>query len=211
MGNKQGTAFKRPLHAPVSLEHLPKLRANLDITIPFHAAVWATALTSFFGCRRLGETTVKSLGGFSPLFHVAHATLVSFRQLPNGSTSASVRITWTKTTKHEGAAIIFTSRDDDLCPVTALRNHLIVNQNAPSSCPFLHIRTRMVHFRTCSEHIFISRIWQRSSLDQVLGHSFRIGGAVVLLLAGVPPEVVAVDGLSFILASYRRNYSFEHF
>ena len=125
MGNKQGMAFKRPLHAPVSLEHLRNLRTNLDITIPFHAAVWATALTSFFGCRRLGETTVKSFGGFSPLFHVAHATLVSFCQLPNGSTSASVRITWTKTTKHEGATIILTSRDDDLCPVTTLHNHQI--------------------------------------------------------------------------------------
>ena len=50
---------------------------------------------------------------------------------------------------------------------------------------------------------FISRIWQQSPLDQVSGHSFRIGGAVVLLLAGVPPEVVAATGgwtsLSFLL------------
>ena len=38
---------------------------------------------------------------------------------------------------------------------------------------------------------------------QVHGHSFRIGGAVELLLAGVPPEVVAATGgwtsLAFLL------------
>jgi hypothetical protein len=40
-------------------------------------------------------------------------------------------------------------------------------------------------------------------LAHVLGHSFRIGGAVELLLAGVPPETVAATGgwtsLAFLL------------
>ena len=40
-------------------------------------------------------------------------------------------------------------------------------------------------------------------LAHVLGHSFRIGGAVELLLAGVPPEIVAATGgwtsLAFLL------------
>jgi len=134
--NKQGTAFKRPLRAPVSLEHLRVLRRNLDITSSFHAAVWATALVTLFGCRRLGETTVKALANFNPALHVTHDAPVSFRQLPNGSTSASIHIPWTKTTKHEGATIIITSRNDDLCPVTALRNHLAINNNAPSSMSF---------------------------------------------------------------------------
>jgi len=49
----------------------------------------------------------------------------------------------------------------------------------------------------------INGIWQQASLDHVSGHSFRIGGAVTLLLAGVPPEVVAATGgwtsLAFLL------------
>jgi hypothetical protein len=130
--NKQGTTFKRPLRAPVSLEHLRMLRRNLDVTNSFHAAVWAIVLVTFFGCRRLGETTVKTLSSFSPTFNVTRTTLVSFRQLPNGSTSACIRIPWTKTTKHEGAIIVVTSRDDDLCPVMALRNHLTINKEIPS-------------------------------------------------------------------------------
>lgn len=40
-------------------------------------------------------------------------------------------------------------------------------------------------------------------MDHISGHSFRIGGAVELLLAGVPPEVVASTGgwtsLAFLL------------
>lgn len=40
-------------------------------------------------------------------------------------------------------------------------------------------------------------------LAHVLGHSFHIGGAVELLLAGVPPEIVAATGgwtsLAFLL------------
>lgn len=133
---KMGTAFKRPLRSPVSSNHLHVLRRNLDLSLPFHAAIWATALVTFFGCRRLGETTVKSLTTFDPLYHVTRTAIVTFRDLPNGSSSASFRIPWTKTTKQDGATIIITSRDDELCPVAALRNHLSINHAAPSSMSF---------------------------------------------------------------------------
>jgi hypothetical protein len=50
---------------------------------------------------------------------------------------------------------------------------------------------------------FVTNIWKSAALAHVLGHSFRIGGAVELLLAGVPPEVVAATGgwtsLAFLL------------
>jgi hypothetical protein len=50
---------------------------------------------------------------------------------------------------------------------------------------------------------FCTDIWLKAALAHVLGHSFRIGGAVELLLAGVPPEVVAATGgwtsLAFLL------------
>jgi hypothetical protein len=50
---------------------------------------------------------------------------------------------------------------------------------------------------------FCGGIWTAAALYHVHGHSFRIGGAVELLLAGVPPEVVAATGgwtsLAFLL------------
>ncbi len=203
---KMGTAFKRPLRPPVSLNHLHVLRQHLNLALPFHAAIWATALVTFFGCRRLGETTVKSFASFDPLYHAARTALVTFRDLPNGSCSASFRIPWTKTTKQDGATIIITSRDDELCPVSALRNHLSVNHNAPSSMSFFAYRNHDSSFsHMLRAHFlnFVTGVWKNSSLDAVAGHSFRIGGVVILLLAGVSPEVVAATGgwtsLAFLL------------
>lgn len=50
---------------------------------------------------------------------------------------------------------------------------------------------------------FCADVWSKANLAHVLGHSFRIGGAVELLLAGVPPEIVAATGgwtsLAFLL------------
>jgi hypothetical protein len=68
--NKEGSRHKRPLRAPVSIEHLLALRKAITLSNNFHAAVWAVALITFFGCRRLGETTVASASSFDPCLHV---------------------------------------------------------------------------------------------------------------------------------------------
>ena len=73
--NKEGMAHKRPLRAPVSIEHLSCLRRALDLSNPFHAAIWAVALCTFWGCRRLGETTVSSAADFDAKYHVLRSTL----------------------------------------------------------------------------------------------------------------------------------------
>jgi len=50
---------------------------------------------------------------------------------------------------------------------------------------------------------FVTKIWFTALLAHVLGHSFWIGGAIELLLAGVPPKIVAATGgwmsLAFLL------------
>jgi len=43
---------------------------------------------------------------------------------------------------------------------------------------------------------FLMSIWKSTHLAHVLGHSFRIGGAMELLLAGVAPEFVAARPMS---------------
>ena len=68
--NKEGSRHKRPLRAPVSIEHLLALQKAITPSNHFHAAIWAVALVSFFGCRRLGETTVTSVSSFDPNYHV---------------------------------------------------------------------------------------------------------------------------------------------
>jgi hypothetical protein len=222
--NKEGSRHKRPLRAPVSIEHLLVLRRAIIITNHFHAAVWAVALVTFFGCRRLGETTVSSVSGFDHKLHVlrsaqyvglqiiyfllysSSSSSVSFTNLRDGSRSASFHIPWTKTTREEGASVIVTGRNDPLCPCEALRNHLTINRDVPgTSSLFAYTSTdgRWQHMTKYRFMDFCADVWSKAALAHVLGHSFRIGGAVELLLAGVPPEIVAATGgwtsLAFLL------------
>ena len=71
--NKEGSRHKSPLRAPISIEHLLVLRRAITMSNSFRAAVWAVALVTFFGCRRLGETTVSSMTSFDPSLHVLHS------------------------------------------------------------------------------------------------------------------------------------------
>ena len=221
--NKEGSRHKQPLRAPVSIEHLLTLLRAITLSCSFHAAIWAVALVTFFGCRRLGETTVSSMSSFDPSLHVLcsvpyvfHShffrfllmilSSVSFVTLRDGSRSASFRIPWTKTTREDGASIILTARDDQLCPCMALRNHLDVNREAPGTTSLFAYATADGRWEHMTKHRFMdfcTDIWLKVALAHILGHSFRIGGAVELLLAGVSPEIVAATGgwtsLAFLL------------
>jgi hypothetical protein len=73
--NKEGAVHKRPIRAPVSIEHLSALRCALLLSDPLHAAIWAVALVTFFGCRRLGETTVTTSAAFDERYHVLRSVM----------------------------------------------------------------------------------------------------------------------------------------
>ena len=73
--NKEGSRHKRPLRSPVSIEHLLALRRAISLSNHFHAAVWAVALVTFFGCRRLGEIAVASVSAFDPSLHVLRSAV----------------------------------------------------------------------------------------------------------------------------------------
>lgn len=206
---KEETAHSRPPRAPVSLEHLQELRKHLNISNSFHAALWATALVSFFGCRQLGKMTITRPSDFNELHHVLASTQVIFNMDPiHGPVSASFHIPWTKSTKQEGASVVLTAHLDDLdlCPVRALMNHLTINKDAPtmmSLFAYQNTNSQWMHmikdtFLTC-----VQAVWDKAGLQAVHGHSFRIGGAVALLLQGVPPETVVATGgwtsLAFLL------------
>ena len=72
--NKKGYRHKRPLRAPVSMEHLMALQRAIHLSNPFHAAIWAVALVTFFGCRRLGETVLSSISAFNDKYHALRST-----------------------------------------------------------------------------------------------------------------------------------------
>lgn len=142
----------------------------------------------------------------SSFYYSLSCCSVSFTNLRDGSRSASFHIPWTKTTREEGASVIVTARSDLLCPCTALRDHLGINRDVPGSSSLFAYTTRDGQWEHMTKYKFMSfctDIWLKAALAHVLGHSFRIGGAVELLLAGVSPEVVAATGgwtsLAFLL------------
>ena len=103
--------------------------------------------------------------------------------------------------------MIATARQDSLCPYVAMRNHLNINHDAPSSTSLFAYISRTSgtweHLTKYKFMEFCAGVWADAALAHVQGHSFRIGGAVELLLAGVPPEIVAATGgwtsLAFLL------------
>jgi hypothetical protein len=103
--------------------------------------------------------------------------------------------------------VIATAREDLLCPFAAMRNHLDTNHNAPPSTSlFAYTSDTSGSWQHLTKYRFMEfcvGVWTNAALAHVLGHSFRIGGAVELLLAGVPPEIVAATGgwtsLAFLL------------
>ena len=174
--NKEGVKHKPPPGSPVSIEHLSCLHCSLDLSNPFHTAIWAVAVVTFFGCCRLGETTLTVASAFDQKYHV-HIVIV---------------------TAHRDG--------DPLCPVTALSNHLNVNSSVPLlSTLFASISTSGKPKNLLKNDFlkFVTGIWSSTMLAHILGHSFWIGGAVELLLAGVPPEIIAATGgwtsLAFLL------------
>jgi hypothetical protein len=115
-----------------------------------------------------------------------------------------LHLPWTKTTRSLGADSTVMGPSSQ-SPVWAMKNHLRVNAGAPTSShlfSYLH-QGRWVPL---TKGVFMSRcssIWASQNLDRVSGHSFRIGGATELLLAGMPPKTVASIGrwksLAFLL------------
>ncbi|TFK50272.1 DNA breaking-rejoining enzyme, partial [Heliocybe sulcata] len=196
---------RRAQRAPVTIEHLLALELFLSPDNPRDCAVLAVALVAFWGCCCLGELTVPSRSAFDRRRHVAMAPQPVFKALPCGVESALFTIPFGKVEKESGAHISLTGRNL-LCPVRALRHHLDLNSRVPDNAPLFAYATADEGWMPMTKSAFLGRCkeaWDPLRLSRVSGHSFRIGGATELLLAGVPPETVAAQGrwrsLAFLL------------
>ncbi|KAJ7220175.1 hypothetical protein GGX14DRAFT_532819 [Mycena pura] len=192
---KKGIKFKRPPRGPVTVEHLRFLRSRLDISSPRGAAFWALALCAFWGCRRLGELTLETLKAFDASHNVSRNTKIT-RSQQSGREVVSIHLPWTKTTGVRGGTLIITATDDDLCPVRALHNHFSVNVLPDHNTPLFAFRAGADWKPIVKAEflVFITSVFRDGNLEQVFGHSFRIGGSVHLLCDGVEPEIVMKIG-----------------
>ncbi|KAJ7602978.1 hypothetical protein DFH06DRAFT_1276165 [Mycena polygramma] len=192
--DKCGVSFKRPPRGPITDEHMRAYRATLDLNTPHGAASWSSATSCFWGCRRLGELLIRSRTKFSRLRDTCRSTRVA-RSVVNGRAVRAIHLVWTKTTTIEGDELILTAivrADADLCPVWAFDNHERINHSPPPDTPLFAYRAAS-GWRFLTKDNFLadcSAAFRAARLDLVFGHSFRIGGSLVLLVAGVAPEVI---------------------
>ncbi|KAJ7286577.1 hypothetical protein C8J57DRAFT_1119187, partial [Mycena rebaudengoi] len=193
--DKKGATFKRVPRGPITFDHLRALRSSLDLSTPHGAATWAAALTAFWGCRRLGELLIKSSAKFSREHDVTRSTRIS-RLAVNGRAVVTFHLPFTKTTGVLGGECIVTATNNDLCPVWALDNHFHINHSPDRDTPFFAFRDGPT-WTPSLKHLFISttnNIFKSLGLENVFGHSYRIGGSLRLLLDGVAPEMVMKVG-----------------
>ena len=187
----------------------------LPLLLSLGAIVWAKppSLLLQHLIRNIMYCTLLCMFMFLSLYTVHHTSnffnfRISFCVLHDGAHSASFIIPWTKSTKELGATVILTAhRDrDPLCPVAAFKNHLDVNSSVLPSSTLFTYKSSSTESKNLLKHNFlnfVTNIWSSAMLAHILGHSFCIGGAVELLLAGVPPKIVAATGgwtsLAFLL------------
>lgn len=144
----------------------------------------------------LGELVIPSPNALDPEKHALRAAPITRAETPNGEKYTSVFIPWSKTTKNEGLTVTITDNGDPTSPVPAFEHHLACNASVPADAPLFAFETvdgwapmtRTWFLDRCSE------VWIAANLSCLTGHCFRIGGTTELLLRGVAPDVVAMQG-----------------
>ncbi|KAE9398924.1 hypothetical protein BT96DRAFT_1105041, partial [Gymnopus androsaceus JB14] len=190
--DKKGRVFKRAPRGPITVQHLRALLNSLDLSLPRDVAIWAAATTAFWGCRRLGEVLILSTAKFSIEHDTTRSTRIS-QSTVNGHRILSFHLAWTKTTGNLGAECLLTETFDDLCPVRAFGNHLRVNHSPTDTTPLFSYRLDNNSWSPLLKSHFLSftsDIFKSQKLENVFGHSYRIGGSLKLLLDGVAPEII---------------------
>jgi hypothetical protein len=152
------------------------------------------ALTAFGGCHRLGKLVLCSMAKFAPKYDTCHEISISDLVI-NRCDVHNIKLVWTKTTQTTGGQCLLTVRthpDIDICLVWAFDIHRRINHSPLPGTPLFAYRSTL-GWCVITKHVFLtasSLAFKNAGLDQVFGHSYRIGRAMDLLLAGVTPEVI---------------------
>lgn len=199
VGKLAPTSSRHPKRSPVTYEHMVALREGLNLGNSFDVAVWAAATVAFWSCCRLGELLVISSNSFDSSRNVAQNASVTFKVLRHGERTACFHIPWSKTTHEKGADIIVTGNGESSDPFAALQHHMKVNVGASSdpNIPLFAFRSTATKYTSLTKDKFMRRcdeIWKKSGMSSIKGHAFRIGGATELLLRGIHPDIVQVQG-----------------
>ena len=133
---------------------------------------------------------------FDPASNVSHATPIRRRTAANGLKFINFHLPHTKT-KETGEDVNITDSTCQCSPTTTLEHYLASNSAVPTHSPLSTFNTGADSWSPMSRSWFLRRcndIWEKDDLSSVKGHAFHIGGTTHLLLLGIDPWVVMVQG-----------------
>ncbi|CEL60035.1 hypothetical protein RSOLAG1IB_12295 [Rhizoctonia solani AG-1 IB] len=199
VANLAPQSSRRPARPPVTIPMLNALRLGLNLQSPFDSAVFAAALSAFWGQCRLGEILGSSRLRHDPSSIPSRSSFTrpAIAHEHAATSSASLRLPRTKTHQTSGELVYLTSQKDGLSPVSAIISHLHTNTKIPDSHHIFAYTTPENNIRCLTREDFLARcneIWSLCGFSHVSGHSFRIGGTHAYLTAGVPIDVVKKMG-----------------
>ena len=179
---------------PITINLLHQIRSALQVSIPFHAAIWALFLVAFFSFLRKSNLTAPMATSFDP---ARHLTRSDFKFTPTG---AVLRIKWSKTRQHKDGLLLVplpSIPDCQLCPVSAIR-HYFDQVPAPPNAPFFCIPKGLI-LQPVTAAVFSAAIKRLishigSDTSNYSPHSFRCGGATFAFQSGVPDHLIKLHG-----------------
>lgn len=177
---------KRPKREPVTPAIIVAVRAHLDLSQLFDAAVFACLTTTFWSVARLGEFTVPSITSFDPARHVKRSDiLIAESQGRLGLPVTTFNLPWIKCAPL-GEAVYWSRQDGLADPAAALSNHLALNNPCPDDALFswrhplggLHPLSRP-EFLKCFQATAAA-----AGLGPLQGHGIRVSGVLEYMLRG---------------------------
>ncbi|PSS31945.1 hypothetical protein PHLCEN_2v2272 [Hermanssonia centrifuga] len=181
---------------PYTVDILSKVFEHLSSTVSLDAAVRACASSLLFGIARCGELTTESLKSFKPDKHITRGDV---RKGFNREFNCEVTILHPPRTKGDpihGEDITWAAHPSGpIDPERELENHFGVNNPMPNEHLFTFQKGRSRS--PLSRSVFLNRLKtaaKDAGVPGPSGHSFRIGGTLEYLLAGVSFETVKVAG-----------------
>jgi hypothetical protein len=188
---------RRDKRDPVTLERMHCLLHGLDLSNAKDAAVYGASSVAFHGLCRSAKLSIPSRNLFDPSRHVTNAVHIDYGTTILGVEHASFKIPWSKTNGIKGAKVTPTDINDPMKPVAALRHHKSANANVPKGAPLFAYETSDGGWEPLTKHNWLARcnkVWVAAGYQPLLSHAFHIGGCTEMLLRGINPDIVCVQG-----------------
>lgn len=186
-----------PIQAlPVTPRLLLQIHSLLDLSSPLHANIWCAFLLTFFLFARKSNMVPPSTRKFNPLKHLCRKDI---SLCPSG---LSILLKWSKTNQSGLRLVqipVVSIPGSPLCPLAAFTNLVSLIPAAPKAPAFCLPKHSSKSTKCLTHHSFVKHLRKliaKTGQDPTgySGHSFRRGGATFAFRAGVPGELIQMQG-----------------